>query len=84
MLGYQVGLTSFRAEGTMWAAGRSLPGMSLAFALMAAINRLHRLPRHAVARAVKAIKVSAKLVASQDRATTPGPLVDSPQQGAAQ
>ncbi len=26
------------AEGSVWAAGRSLPCMSLAFALMAAIN----------------------------------------------
>ena len=35
----------------MWAAGRSHPEMSLAFGLMAAINRFHRLLRHAVARA---------------------------------
>ena len=34
----QVWLTSSLAEGSLWAAGRSLPGMSLAFALMAAIN----------------------------------------------
>jgi len=38
MLGCQVRLADFGDEGTMSAAGRSLPEMSLAFALMAAIN----------------------------------------------
>jgi hypothetical protein len=38
MLDYQLWPTNSLAEGTVWAAGRSLPGMSLAFALMAAIN----------------------------------------------
>jgi hypothetical protein len=38
MLGCQVWLMSSLCEGPMWAAGRSLPEMSLAFALMAAIN----------------------------------------------
>jgi hypothetical protein len=38
MLDCQVWLTSSLTEGAVWAAGRSLPGMSLAFALMAAIN----------------------------------------------
>src|SRR5215207_6954813 len=38
MLGCQVWLMSSLCEGSMWAAGRSLPEMSLAFALMAAIN----------------------------------------------
>jgi hypothetical protein len=37
-LGCQLGLVGSLAEVTMCAAGRSLPGMSLAFALMAAIN----------------------------------------------
>jgi hypothetical protein len=37
-LGCQVWLTGSLAEGSVWAAGRSLPDMSLAFALMAAIN----------------------------------------------
>jgi len=34
----QVWLADSRDGGTVWAAGRSLPEMSLAFALMAAIN----------------------------------------------
>jgi hypothetical protein len=34
----QVWLTSSLTEGSVWTAGRSLPDMSLAFALMAAIN----------------------------------------------
>jgi hypothetical protein len=38
MLGCQVWLADSRDGGTVWAAGRSLPEMSLAFALMAAIN----------------------------------------------
>jgi hypothetical protein len=38
MLGCQVELADSLAEGTVWAAGRNLPDMSLAFALMAAIN----------------------------------------------
>ena len=38
MLGCQLWLASSWDEGTVWAAGRSLPEMSLAFALMAAIN----------------------------------------------
>ena len=38
MLGCQVWLTDSRDGGTVWAAGRSLPDTSLAFALMAAIN----------------------------------------------
>ena len=38
MLDCQVWLTSSLTEGSVWAAGRSLPDMSLAFALMAAIN----------------------------------------------
>jgi hypothetical protein len=38
MLDCQVWLTSSSGEGAVWAAGRSLPEMSLAFALMAAIN----------------------------------------------
>ena len=38
MLGCQLWLAGSLADGTVWAAGRSLPGMSLAFALMAAIN----------------------------------------------
>jgi hypothetical protein len=37
MLGCQLWPTDSFAEGTVWAAGRSLPDMSLAFALMAAI-----------------------------------------------
>ena len=37
-LGCQLGLADSLADGTVWAAGRNLPGMSLAFALMAAIN----------------------------------------------
>ena len=37
-LGCQVGLADSLADGTVWAAGRNLPDMSLAFALMAAIN----------------------------------------------
>jgi hypothetical protein len=37
-LGCQVELAASLAEGTVWAAGRNLPDMSLAFALMAAIN----------------------------------------------
>ena len=37
-LGCQLGPAGSLVEGTMWAAGRSLPDMSLAFALMAAIN----------------------------------------------
>ena len=37
-LGYQLLPTNSLAEGAVWAAGRSLPEMSLAFALMAAIN----------------------------------------------
>ncbi len=35
MLGCQVWLADSRDGGTVWAAGRSLPEMSLAFALMA-------------------------------------------------
>ena len=38
MLGCQLWLAGSLADGTVWAAERSLPGMSLAFALMAAIN----------------------------------------------
>ena len=38
MLDCQVWWTSSLTEGSVWAAGRSLPDMSLAFALMAAIN----------------------------------------------
>jgi len=38
MLGCQLWPTNSLSEGTVWAAGRSLPDMSLAFALMAAIN----------------------------------------------
>jgi hypothetical protein len=38
MLGCQMRLADSWEEGTMWAAGRSLPEMSLAFALMTAIN----------------------------------------------
>ena len=38
MLGCQLRRTNSLAEGKLWAAGRSLPDMSLAFALMAAIN----------------------------------------------
>ena len=38
MLGCQLGLAGSFADGMVWAAGRSLPEMSLAFALMAAIN----------------------------------------------
>ena len=38
MLDCQVWLTSSLTEGSVRAAGRSLPDMSLAFALMAAIN----------------------------------------------
>ena len=38
MLDCQVWLTSSLTAGSVWAAGRSLPDMSLAFALMAAIN----------------------------------------------
>ena len=38
MLGCQLWPTNSLSEGTVWAAGRSLPEMSLAFALMAAIN----------------------------------------------
>ena len=38
VLGCQGVLSASLAEGAMWAAGRSLPRMSLAFALMAAIN----------------------------------------------
>jgi hypothetical protein len=38
MLGCQLWLAGSFADGTVWAAGRSLPEMSLAFALMAAIN----------------------------------------------
>ena len=37
-LGYQLLPTNSLAEGAVWAAGRSLPEMSLAFALMAAIS----------------------------------------------
>ena len=37
-LGYQLFPKNSLAEGTVWGAGRSLPEMSLAFALMAAIN----------------------------------------------
>ena len=37
-LGCQVLLANSQDEGTVWAAGRSLPDMGLAFALMAAIN----------------------------------------------
>src|SRR6516162_10265130 len=37
-LGYQLLPTNSLAEGAVWGAGRSLPEMSLAFALMAAIN----------------------------------------------
>ena len=38
MRGCQLVLAGSFADGTVWAAGRSLPDMSLAFALMAAIN----------------------------------------------
>jgi hypothetical protein len=38
VLGCQLRPTNSFVEGAMWAAGRSLPEMSLAFALMAAIN----------------------------------------------
>jgi hypothetical protein len=38
VLGCQLRPVGSLAEGSVWAAGRSLPGMSLAFALMAAIN----------------------------------------------
>jgi hypothetical protein len=38
MFGCQLWPTNSLAEGRVWAAGRSLPDMSLAFALMAAIN----------------------------------------------
>ncbi len=38
MLGCQLWLAGSFADGTVLAAGRSLPDMSLAFALMAAIN----------------------------------------------
>ena len=38
MLGCQLWLAGSFADGTVWAAGGSLPDMSLAFALMAAIN----------------------------------------------
>ena len=38
VLGCQLGLGCSSVAGTLFAAGRSLPGMSLAFALMAAIN----------------------------------------------
>ena len=38
IVGCQVWLAGSRDVGTVWAAGRSLPEMSLAFALMAAIN----------------------------------------------
>lgn len=38
MLGCQLSRTGSLVEGSMWAAGRSLPDMSLAFALLAAIN----------------------------------------------
>jgi hypothetical protein len=38
MLDCQEWLTSSLTAGSVWAAGRSLPDMSLAFALMAAIN----------------------------------------------
>ena len=38
VLGCQLGLGSSSGAGTLCAAGRSLPGTSLAFALMAAIN----------------------------------------------
>lgn len=38
MLGCQLWRAGSLANGTVWAAGRSLPEMSLAFALMAAIN----------------------------------------------
>ena len=38
LLGCQLWLTCSLTEGSLCAAGRSLPGMSLAFALMAAIN----------------------------------------------
>jgi hypothetical protein len=38
LLGCQLRRPNSLVEGAMWAAGRSLPGMSLAFALMAAIN----------------------------------------------
>src|SRR4029453_12854842 len=51
MLYCQVWLTSSLTEGSVRAAGRSLPDMSLAFALLAAING-SRLLRHAVARAL--------------------------------
>jgi hypothetical protein len=37
-LGRQLRRMCSLTEGSVWAAGRSLPGMSLAFALMAAIN----------------------------------------------
>ncbi len=51
MLDCQLWPTNSLAEGTVWAAGRSLPGMSLAFALHGSTQRFHRLLRHAVARA---------------------------------
>jgi hypothetical protein len=38
LLGCQLRRPNSLVEGAMWAAGRSLPDMSLAFALMAAIN----------------------------------------------
>ena len=38
LLGCHLRPANSLVEGAMWAAGRSLPGMSLAFALMAAIN----------------------------------------------
>ncbi len=38
VLGCQLRPANSFVEGAMWAAGRSLPEMSLAFALMAAIN----------------------------------------------
>ena len=38
LLGCRLWLAGSLADGTVWAAGRSLPEMSLAFAPMAAIN----------------------------------------------
>jgi hypothetical protein len=38
LVGCQLRRPNSLLEGAVWAVGRSLPGMSLAFALMAAIN----------------------------------------------
>jgi hypothetical protein len=50
VLGCQLLPANSFVEAAVCAAGTSLPGMSLAFALMAAINGSHRLQRHTVLR----------------------------------